>query len=194
VLATIRFLRHSLTMLFACALALAFASAASSKQSPHRTTAHKGSKLSSLPLINADGYHQILAKYRGKPVMVNFWATWCEPCRYEFPMIVRLAHQYQSRGLVVLGVNLDDDSDMHLVRDFLAKTQPPFPSCRQKPGIDVDAFYRGVNPAWTGTMPQTIFYDRDGKMAGYFFGGQPQEAFDAAIRAILASPAPSARH
>jgi thiol-disulfide isomerase/thioredoxin len=158
----------------------------------HRAAARKMSKAATMPLIDADGYHRVLEKYRGKPVMVNFWATWCEPCRYEFPLIVQLAHQYQSKGLVVLGVNLDDDSDMHLVRDFLAKTQPPFPSYRQKPGIDVDAFYRDVNPAWTGTMPQTIFYDRDGKMAGYFFGGQSHEAFEAAIRGILASPAPSA--
>lgn len=145
-----------------------------------------------MPLIDADGYHRVLEQHRGKPVMVNFWATWCEPCRYEFPMIVQLANQYRARGLVVLGVNLDDEADMHLVRDFVAKTQPPFRSYRQKPGIDVDAFYHGVNPAWTGTMPQTIFYDRSGKMAGYFFGGQPREAFDAAIRAILASPAPAA--
>ena len=149
---------------------------------------HITKKTASLPLIDAAGYQSVLAKYRGKPVMVNFWATWCEPCRYEFPLIVQLAHQYQPKGLVVLGVNLDDDADMRLVRDFLAKNQPPFPSVRQKPGIDVDAFYHAVNPAWTGTMPQTIFYDRDGKMAGYFFGGQSRENFETAIHGILASP------
>lgn len=126
--------------------------------------------------------------------MVTFWATWCEPCRYEFPMVVQLTHQYQPRGLAVFGVNLDDDADMHLVRDFLAKNQPSFPSYRQKPGIDVDAFYHGVNPAWTGTMPQTIFYDRSGKMAGYFFGAQPQDTFEAAIRGILSNPAAAALH
>jgi hypothetical protein len=83
---------------------------------------------------------------------------------------------------------------MHLVRDFLAKNQPPFPSFRQKPGIDVDAFYHGVNPAWKGTMPQTIFYDRNGKMAGYFFGGQPRGVFETAIRAILAGSASGNSH
>lgn len=157
----------------------------SAKQSTRKRTTK-----AAMPLIDGDGYAGVLAKHRGKPVMVNFWATWCEPCRYEFPMIVQLAHQYEPKGLVVLGVNLDDDADMHLVRDFLAKNQPPFPSYRQKPGIDVDAFYHQVNPAWTGTMPQTIFYDRSGKIAGYFFGGQPREAFDTAIRAILSSPTP----
>lgn len=162
---------------------------AGARANSQKSVASRNAKRANLPLIDAEGYAGVLAKYRGKPVMVNFWATWCEPCRYEFPMIVQLAHQYQPKGLVVLGVNLDDDADMRLVRDFLAKNQPPFPSYRQKPGIDVDAFYHAVNPAWTGTMPQTIFYDRDGKMAGYFFGGQSREAFETAIGGILARPA-----
>jgi thiol-disulfide isomerase/thioredoxin len=159
-----------------------------SQASPHRAAARNSTKTPALPLIDAEGYHGILEKYRGKPVMVTFWATWCEPCRWEFPMVVQLTKKYEPKGLAVFGVSLDNDADMHLVRDFLAKNRPPFPSYRQKPGIDVDAFYRSVNPAWTGTMPQTIFYDRDGRIAGYFFGGQSQEMFEKAIRAILASP------
>jgi thiol-disulfide isomerase/thioredoxin len=161
---------------------------AAPRASSHQSAARKSTKAPALPLIDADGYHRILQKYRGKPVMVTFWATWCEPCRWEFPMVVQLMKKYAPKGLAVFGVSLDNDSDMHLVRDFLAKNQPPFPSYRQKPGIDVDAFYRAVNPAWTGTMPQTIFYDRDGRIAGYFFGGQSQEMFEKAIRMILASP------
>jgi thiol-disulfide isomerase/thioredoxin len=163
---------------------------ASARQAAHKSTeAHRTAQAATLPLIDVDGYQRVLAKYRGKPVMVTFWATWCEPCRYEFPMIVELARQYAPKGLAVFGVSLDNDADMHLVRDFLAKNQPAFPSYRQKPGIDVDAFYRGVNPAWTGTMPQTIFYTRDGRIAGYFFGGQSREMFERAIQMILASPA-----
>ena len=64
---------------------------------------------------------------------------------------------------------MDDDSDMNLVRRFLAKNQPPFPNYRQKPGIDLDAFYDGVNPKWKGSMPQTIFYGRDGNIVGFFW-------------------------
>lgn len=160
----------------------------------HQTATHKSpaarraASTATLPLIDLAGYQRVLAKYRGKPTMVTFWATWCEPCRYEFPMIVELTRQYAPKGLSVFGVSLDNDADMHLVRDFLAKNQPTFSSYRQKPGIDVDAFYRGVNPSWTGTMPQTIFYNRDGQIAGYFFGGQPREMFERAIQMILASP------
>jgi thiol-disulfide isomerase/thioredoxin len=141
-----------------------------------------------LPLIDLAGYNQVLAKYRGKPLVVTFWATWCEPCRDEFPMLVQLHKQYAPQGLAIFGVSLDDDADMNLVRRFLARNQPGFPSYRQKPGIDVDAFYHGVNPAWTGSMPETIFYGRDGRIVGHFIGEQPRAAFEEGIRQVLSSP------
>jgi thiol-disulfide isomerase/thioredoxin len=140
-------------------------------------------------LIDLDGYNQVLAKYKGKPLVVTFWATWCEPCRDEFPMLVDLAKQYEPQGLAIFGVSLDGDAEINLVRRFLARNQPRFPNYRQKMGIDVDAFYRGVNPEWTGTMPETIFYSRDGRIARHFLGEQPRAAFEQAIREILSSPA-----
>jgi len=142
-------------------------------------------------LIDLAGYYKVLAKYRGRPLVVTFWATWCEPCRDEFPMLVALHKQYAPEGLAMFGVSLDDDADLHLVRRFLARNEPGFANYRQKPGIDVDAFYRGVNPAWNGTMPETVFYGRDGRLAGHFIGEQPHAAFDRAIRLILATPAVS---
>lgn len=155
------------------------------------STAHKSAQPADLPLIDLAGYQRVLAKYRGKPVLVTFWATWCEPCRDEFPMVAQLARQYAPQGLAVFGVSLDDDADIHLVRRFLTKNQPPFPNYRQKPGIDVDAFYHGVNPGWTGTMPETIFYGRDGRIVGHFVGEQPREAFEQGIHMILGTSASS---
>ncbi|HEY4951657.1 MAG TPA: TlpA disulfide reductase family protein [Candidatus Acidoferrales bacterium] len=137
------------------------------------------------PLIDLAGYRQLLAKYKGKPLVVNFWATWCEPCRDEYPMIVELAKEFKPQGVSVIGVDMDDESDMNLVRRFIARTQPPFPNYRQKPGIDLDAFYEGVNPEWKGTMPQTIFYGRDGQILGFFLGTRPQPVFEQAFRAML---------
>jgi hypothetical protein len=77
------------------------------------------------------------------------------------------------------------------VRRFIAKNQPPFPNYRQKPGINLDAFYDGVNPQWKGTMPQTIFYGRDGNIVGFFLGTRPRAEFEQAFRATLATTASS---
>ena len=139
-------------------------------------------------LIDAGEYNRIVAKYHGKPLLVTFWATWCEPCREEFPMFVQLAKKYSPQGLSIFGVSMDDDSDMNLVRHFLANNQPGFPNYRQKPGIDVDGFYHGVNPNWLGAMPETIFYGRDGRIVTHFIGEQTRATFERAIQAILATP------
>ena len=144
-----------------------------------------------LKLIDLAGYHQILAKYRGKPLLVTFWATWCEPCRDEFPTLVQLTKEYGPRGLAVFGVSLDDNADMNLVRHFLAEFRPTFPNYRQDPQIDVDEFYRGVNPNWQGSMPETIFYGRDGQIAQSFTAEQTRATFEQAIHAILSQPASS---
>ena len=72
-------------------------------------------------LIDAQGYQKLVEQYRGKPLLVNFWATWCEPCRHEYPMLNELAKQYAPQGLKVVGVNLDDDGDLILMRRFLAR-------------------------------------------------------------------------
>jgi cytochrome c biogenesis protein CcmG, thiol:disulfide interchange protein DsbE len=158
------------------------------KAAPH---AGKAAGAADPPLIDLAGYRQLLAKYKGKPLVVNFWATWCEPCRDEYPMIVELAKEFKPQGVSVVGVDMDDESDMNLVRRFIARTQPQFPNYRQKPGIDLDAFYDGVNPEWKGTMPQTIFYGRDGQVLGFFLGTRPQPVFEQAFRATL-GPAGSA--
>lgn len=158
------------------------AQAPSSKASPHSS---KATPSADPPLVDLAGYQQLIAKHRGKPLVVNFWATWCEPCRDEYPMIVQLAKEFKAQGVNVVGVDMDDESDMNLVRRFIVRTQPQFPNYRQKPGIDLDAFYDAVNPEWKGTMPQTIFYGRDGQILGFFLGTRPQPTFEQAFRATL---------
>lgn len=162
------------------------------QESTNKPTAKAGAaSATELPLIDLSGYNKILAKYHGKPLLVTFWATWCEPCRDEFPMLVQLSKEYEPKGLAVFGVSLDDNADMNLVRHFLAEYRPPFPNYRQDPQIDVDAFYHGVNPNWQGAMPETIFYNRDGHIAQDFTAEQTRATFEQAIRGILGSKASS---
>lgn len=136
-------------------------------------------------LVDLAGYKDLIAKYQGKGLLVTFWATWCQPCREEYPMIAELAKENAPQGLAVIGVSLDEDADMGLVRQFLDKAHPGFPNYRLRPGIDSDAFYQGVNPEWRGTMPQTDFYARDGHLARFFVGQKSKDAFVQAIRLIL---------
>ena len=183
--------RHHFRVLLTFAVVLIVTLAAmrsgSAQTDTGRTAPHPGKPagVADPPLIDLAGYRQLLAKYKGKPLVVNFWATWCEPCRDEYPMIVELAKEFKPEGVSVVGVDMDDESDMNLVRRFIARTQPLFPNYRQKPGIDLDAFYDAVNPEWKGTMPQTIFYGRDGQIMGFFLGTRPRSVFEQAFRATL---------
>src|ERR1700733_6519087 len=184
------------SLIFALVLLFVFTSVglAHTPSSPAKTatvTAQSATKTPDLQVIDLAGYQQILAKYRGKPLVVNFWATWCEPCREEYPMIVELAKQFKPQGVEVVGIDMDDDSDMNLVRRFIARMQPGFPNYRQKTGIDLDKFYDGVNPQWKGTMPQTMFYGKDGNVVGFFLGSRPRAQFEQAFRATLGGSANS---
>ena len=136
-------------------------------------------------LIDAQGYGKILQQYRGKTLLVNFWATWCEPCRDEYPMLNELAKQYAPKGLKVVGVNLDDDGDLILMRRFLARYKPVFPNYRKKAGAEAD-FRQAVLAGWTGSLPVTVFYSKDGRQKGSVLGEGTREKYEAAIQALLA--------
>jgi len=137
-------------------------------------------------LIDSKGYEKLVQQYRGKPLLVNFWATWCEPCRDEYPMLNELAKQYAPRGLKVVGVNLDDDGDLILMRRFIARYKPIFPNYRKRPGSE-EPFREVVLPGWTGSLPISVFYAPDGQRAGQFIGERNREAYEGAIRSLLNS-------
>lgn len=137
-------------------------------------------------MIDLQAYQKLLEQYHGKPLLVNFWATWCEPCRDEYPMLNELAKQYAPQGLQVVGVSVDDDGDLILMRRFLARYKPVFPNYRKKAG-GMSTFREGILPGWGGVLPVTIFYHRDGGQAGHFLGEGTREKFEAAIHSLLAS-------
>ena len=137
-------------------------------------------------MIDLQAYQKLVAQYHGKPLLVNFWATWCEPCRHEYPMLNELAKQYAPQGLKVVGVSLDDDGDLILMRRFLARYKPIFPNYRKKTG-EINAFTQAVLPGWTGSLPVSIFYGKDGQQAGHMLGEGTREKYEAAIQSLLTS-------
>ena len=167
-------------------VALALAAAMSSVAAPQT-----GKAVRDPQLIDTAGYQRILAENHGAPLVVTFWATWCEPCRDEYPMLNELAKQYAPQGLKVVGVNLDDDGDLILTRRFLAWYKPVFPNYRKRPGDEAEFvnFRNSVMVGWSGALPATFFYARDGQQVGKVMGEGSRETYEAAIRAVLGAGA-----
>lgn len=161
-------------------------------QSPPGKSGKKAEAPAADPVvIDAPAYAALVAKHRGKPVMVNFWATWCEPCREEFPMVNELAQKHAPQGLVVLGVSLDDDGEVVLVRRFLARIKPVFPIYRKKPGRE-EPFINSIDPKWSGAIPATFFYDREGRLVARLVGEHTREEFETSIQDLLRRSSSSA--
>ncbi|HET8924216.1 MAG TPA: TlpA disulfide reductase family protein [Candidatus Acidoferrum sp.] len=167
------------TILFALAI-LATAAMLAAQQAPRVAAPRDPDR------IDAQGYQKLLQQYRGKPLLVTFWATWCEPCRDEYPMLNDLAKQYAPQGLKVVGVNLDDDGDLILMRRFLARYKPVFPNYRKTVGAE-EEFRNAVQPGWTGSLPVSFFYAKDGRKVGEVLGEGTREKYEAAIRSLLAA-------
>lgn len=136
------------------------------------------------PLIDTQGYQKLLEQHKGQPLLVTFWATWCEPCRDEYPMLNDFAKQYAPQGLKVVGVSLDQDGDLILMRRFLTRYKPVFPNYRKTKG-DESGFINAVMPGWNGALPASFFYSKDGTQIGHLVGESDHDTYDAAIRMLL---------
>jgi cytochrome c biogenesis protein CcmG/thiol:disulfide interchange protein DsbE len=108
-----------------------------------------------LPRLGAQG-ESSLADYKGKVVVLNIWASWCDPCREEMPLLQKVHQQISGKGGVVLGVDTQDASEKAI--DFLKQTKATFPSVR-----DRDRTY-GRDFGVTG-YPETFLIDRKGRVA-----------------------------
>jgi thiol-disulfide isomerase/thioredoxin len=142
-----------------------------------------------LPLepVTASQIHDRVREPGARATLVNVWATWCDPCRQEFPAIVSLAERERSRGLRVLFVSADFDDQKPATRRFLAEHRAPGPWL-WKTGRDQE-FINGLDPRWSGALPVTIVYDPAGKPVQFWEGGADSARFAAAVAPLLGSPA-----
>ena len=135
--------------------------------------------------VDAGGLAKRIASERGRVVLVNFWATWCPPCRDEFPDLSRLQRKYASRGLRVLGVSTDLGSQMPAVEKLLADLKPSFPNYRKTTGGDDGQFIDAVDPSWGGELPFSVFYARDGKKVRVFSGQHTFQQYEQEVLKLL---------
>jgi thiol:disulfide interchange protein len=129
---------------------------------------------------------QLLERVRASKAgasMVNVWATWCIPCREEFPELLRLRERWASRGLELILVSGDFDATLGEAKKFLAEHGVDF-ATYLKSGPDAE-FIDTLDPAWSGALPATFVFDADGTRRHSLLGKASYETFEEKVRDVL---------
>lgn len=131
------------------------------------------------PFINTEGRAQNLKQYQGKIIVLNFWATWCPPCREEMPELAQLHQKYQHKNLVVLGLAVDE---LNLVQEFLQSSPVSYPIfVADSPETDLSG-QLGNNKS---VLPYTVIINTDGKVVNTYFGRITKSLLETAINPLL---------
>jgi thiol-disulfide isomerase/thioredoxin len=128
-------------------------------------------------LKNAAGKAVELSKLNGKLVVVNFWATWCGPCRAEIPGMLDVYEKYRGKGLEIVGISVDQDG-WDVITPFVKKLNITYPVVLGN-GEVTDA-YGGID-----AIPTTFFVDRNGRVLQRHVGYMSKDDFEKAVRSFL---------
>ena len=130
-------------------------------------------------LPQLDGQDLRLSSYRGRVVLLDFWASWCEPCRVETPHLMELQQKYGDRGLEIIGVSMDDTPDP--ARTFFQQFHINYPVVMGN--AKIGELYGGVLG-----LPIAFLIDRDGRISAKHIGATDPAVFDKEIAILLRSP------
>ncbi len=137
-----------------------------------------------LKTVEAAALRSILKKNRGKVVLINLWATWCVPCREEFPDLLKLHGKFRDRGLELILISVDTSEQRPQVEAFLKENGVTFPTY-----INAEENYEDLisflAPDWIGGFPTTFVIDRKGRLTRSLVGGQNYEVFHKAVAPLL---------
>ena len=167
------------------AIALFFVSFAASGQT-RRKAAAKPSKIA-VTEIDVDGLKLLVRRDPTKlqPLLINFWATWCDPCREEFPDLIRIDSQYRSRGLQFAAVSLDDRTELNTgVPRFLRQMRANIPAYLLV-ADDPEPAIVYMDAEWSGSLPATFLIDSQGRVTYKHFGRIKVRELRAAIDQAL---------
>ncbi len=122
--------------------------------------------------INLEGLKKLIVtdSRNPQPILINFWATWCDPCREEFPDLVKIDTDYRAKKLNFVAVSLDDVEDLKsTVPKFLKEMHASMPVVLLNVN-DPEPAIKAIDTAWDGQLPATFLYDREGKVVFKHFG------------------------
>jgi thiol-disulfide isomerase/thioredoxin len=137
--------------------------------------------------VNAEELQDLLKGDSTHPLLVNYWATWCDPCRDEFPDLVKIDGEYRAKGLEFIAVSLDDLKDIDSeVPKFLRKMRAKMPVYLLNV-VDPEPAINSIDPAWGGALPATFLYNSKGEVTYKHFGRVNTAELRAAIEKLVGS-------
>ena len=129
-------------------------------------------------LKDVNGKSVKLSSYKGKVILLDFWATWCEPCKLEIPWFVEFQNTYGARGLQVIGVSVDDPVEK--MRPYVTNLKMNYPALQ---GLHHDDIQDAYGPLWG--VPVTAVISRDAKVCVKHVGISSKDAFEKEIKSLL---------
>ena len=129
-------------------------------------------------LADMDGGRLDLASLKGKVILLNFWATWCGPCKIEIPAFIELQDEYGDQGFQALGLSVDDTPEQ--MRPFAAEMGVNYPFLV---GLGEDDFQEAYGPIWG--LPVTFWIDREGTLCKTHMGIASKDELELALKSLL---------
>ncbi len=137
--------------------------------------------------INAAELQGLLKRDGSRPLLVNYWATWCDPCRDEFPDLVKIDKEYQTKGLDFIAITLDDLADINTaVPKFLGEMKATMPVYLLNVA-DPEPSIKAVDRDWGGALPATFLYNNKGEVVYKHFGRIKVDELRAAIEKVISN-------
>jgi thiol-disulfide isomerase/thioredoxin len=146
-------------------------------------------RASEVPQIDIEGLKKLLERDAKdpQPLLINFWATWCDPCREEFPDLVKIDEDYRAKKLKFVAVSLDDVAEIGTtVPKFLSEMKASMPVVLLNVN-DPEPAIKLIDASWDGQLPATFLYDKDGKVVFKHFGRFKTDELRAAIEKAVGS-------
>jgi thiol-disulfide isomerase/thioredoxin len=129
-------------------------------------------------LKDLNGSDVKLSSYKGKVILLDFWATWCGPCKLEIPWFNEFHQKYKDKGFTVVGISADDELDK--LKPFVAEYRMSYPVLQ---GLGRDDVQEALGPVWG--LPTTLLISRDGKICKKHMGLAPKAEFEKEILGLL---------
>ncbi|MDP8981967.1 MAG: TlpA family protein disulfide reductase [Acidobacteriota bacterium] len=144
------------------------------------------SALLAFSLTNVDeaGFQKLVQAHRGKVILYDFWATWCDSCRAELPQLVKLETRLRSRGFELVTISADEPEAVADAEKLLRRFAVAGLAYRRQAKND-DRFINAIDPEWSGALPAGFLYDRKGRRVRSFIGETDMKVFEVEISKLL---------